>query len=293
MKLPLISIITINFNSLDDTLELLSSLHQCSYPNVEIIVVDNHSDVDPTNTIKQKFPDVNLIMSDRNLGFAGGNNLGVKASKGKYFFFLNNDAVVTKNFFEPIVSFLEQNEGVGMISPKVLYPDGKTIQYAGAIGINPFTGRGKRLGLGEQDHGQYDAIQKTDLGHGGAMIVPRKVIEKVGMMPEMYFLYYEEHDWAEIMKREGFDIFYFGKASILHKESATIGAVSPVKTYYMSRNRILFLKRNSKGLQYLMALGFIIFLSIPINTLRMMLKRQFKLIKVYYQGVFWHLNPPA
>ena len=291
MKLPLISIITINYNSLEDTLELLASLHPCDYPNIEIIVVDNHSEVDPTESISRQYPNVKIIKSERNLGFAGGNNLGVKASNGKYIFFLNNDAIVTENFFGPIVNFLDQNDGIGMISPKVLYPDGKTIQYAGAIRINPFTGRGKRLGLGEQDHGQYDTIQKTDLGHGGAMIVPRKVIDKVGMMPEMYFLYYEEHDWAEMMKREGFNIYYFGKASILHKESATIGAVSPVKTYYMSRNRILFLKRNSKGIQYLIALFFIIFLSIPLNTLRMMLKRQFKLIKVYYQGVFWHLNP--
>ena len=238
-KYPLVSLISINYDHLADTIEFLESTEKLTYPNIEVIVVDNDSPKEkPTEETKKRFPTVRFIQSEKNLGFAGGNNLGIKFAKGEYYFLLNNDTILFPDFLDSIVSFMQSHPDAGMASPKVLYPDGKTLQFAGGTSISPFTGRGKCFGLMETDIGQYDTTYKTELVHGGALIIPRNVVEKVGLMPELYFLYYEELDWCEIVKRSGYAIYYIGTANILHKESVSTGAESPLKIYYTTRNLI-------------------------------------------------------
>ena len=289
-SLPLVSIIAINYNSLDDTLEFLQSTRKLTYPNVEVIVIDNASKVKPGAVIKKQYPEVIFIQSETNLGFAGGNNLGVCAAKGDYLFFINNDTLLPENFLEPVVSFMQQHPDAGMASTKVLYPDGKTIQYAGAIGISAVTGRGKRLGLFEEDKGQYDTCYKTDLGHGASLVVPRGVIEKVGTMPEIFFLYYEEHDWCEHVKRAGYNMYYIGTSHLLHKESVSTGKESPLKVYYMTRNRLLFMRRNFVGMPYLLGLLFFTCVTTPKHTVRYIVKGNFALLKAYYRGLLWNVT---
>lgn len=289
MAHPLVSMIAINYDHLDDTVEFLESAEKLTYPNVEIIVVDNNSPKEkPTEEIKRRFPKVKFIQSEKNLGFAGGNNLGLKAAKGEYYFLVNNDTLLFPDFLEPIIEFMESHPDAGMASPKVLYPDGKTLQFAGGGIINPFTGRQKCFGMGEIDKGQYDVYYKTEMVHGGALIIPKKVVDKVGLMPEIYFLYYEELDWAESVKRAGYSIYYVGIAKILHKESVSTGAESPLKTYYMTRNRLLFMRRNFSGLPAVIGFIFFCFVSIPKNTVGYFLKRKRNLIKPFYQGVLWN-----
>lgn len=289
-EFPLVSIITVNYNAPEDTLEFLKSVKALTYPNLEIIVVDNASKVDPRESITKAYPEVIYIRSEQNLGFAGGNNLGIKISKGDYLFFLNNDTLLYHDFMEPIINFMEAHPDAGMASPMVLYPDGKTIQYAGGIGINPYTGRGKRVGLFEEDRGQYDSCYKTDFGHGAAMIVPRKVITDVGLMPELFFLYYEEHDWVEQVKRAGFTMYYIGTSKVLHKESVSTGGFeSPLKVYYLTRNRLLFMRRNTTGVPYIVGLLFFMLISIPKNTLMYLLRGKLNLLKSFYQGIGWNL----
>jgi len=288
--LPLVSIIAINYNSLDDTLEFLQSTRQLTYPNVEVIVIDNASKVKPGDIIRELYPEVKFIQSETNLGFAGGNNLGVRAAKGDYLFFINNDTLLPENFLEPVVAFMQQHPDAGMASTKVLYPDGKTIQYAGAIGISAVTGRGKRLGLFEEDKGQYDTCYKTDLGHGASLIVPRKIIETVGSMPEIFFLYYEEHDWCEHVKRAGYNMYYIGTSHLLHKESVSTGKESPLKVYYMTRNRLLFMRRNFFGMPYVLGLLFFACVATPKHTVRYIVKGNFALLKAYYRGLLWNVT---
>ena len=171
-----VSIISINYNQAEVTCEMLSSLQKLTYPNVEIIVIDNGSPTDPTQIITSSFPDIKYIRSNHNLGFAGGNNLGIKNSTGDYIMFLNNDTEVDPGFLEPLVQLFESNPYAGLASSKILYHNSDdVIQYAGSTSINPFTGRNKRIGFMEKDSGQYESIRETDLGHGAAMMVPRKV----------------------------------------------------------------------------------------------------------------------
>lgn len=288
---PLISLITINYISLKDTIEFLDTTTQLTYPNIEIIVVDNNSPKGkPSEELKTKYPHVIFIDSEKNLGFAGGNNLGIKAAKGEYYFLLNNDTLLFPDFLEPIIEFMRSHPEVGMASPKVLYPDGKTIQFAGAIGISPFTGRGKCLGIHESDAGQYDRNYETDLGHGAALIIPKNVVDEVGLMPEVYFLYYEEHDWCEMVKRKGYKTYFLGKSKIIHKESVTTGNESPLKTYYMTRNRIIFMRRNFSGMPFLSGILFFIFFSIPKNTITYLFSGKQKLLTSFYKGLSWNLT---
>src|ERR1700712_403389 len=133
---PLVSIISVNYNSLPDTLEFLASVRALTYPSIETILIDNASRENPEATIKAAFPEVNVIVSKDNLGFAGGNNLGLRVAKGEYFLLLNNDTLLKPDFVTAMVDFMVAHPDAGMASPKVLYPDGKTIQYAGANRIS-------------------------------------------------------------------------------------------------------------------------------------------------------------
>src|SRR5660397_55460 len=144
---PKVSVITINYNQTEVTIEMLKSMQNLSYPSVEIIVVDNASPTDNPDKIKELFPDILLIKSEKNLGFAGGNNLGIKKATGDFLFFINNDTIVPANIIEPLVDRLVSNPEIGMVSPKIKFhwnPD--LIQYAGYTKMNPYTIRNFSIG---------------------------------------------------------------------------------------------------------------------------------------------------
>ena len=290
-KYPLVSIITVNYNQSNVTIDFLKSLRNISYPNIETIVVDNASPNDHPAILKEQFPEIQLILSDENLGFAGGNNLGVKQAKGKYLLFINNDTEVPENFLEPLVELMENDASIGMVSPKIKFHwNPELIQYAGYTKMNPVTIRNSSIGYHEVDKGQYNKLMETNAAHGAAMMVPRKVIEDVGMMTEVYFLYYEEHDWAERIKKAGYKIFIEPNSYILHKESVSTGKDSPFKTYYLTRNRLVFTRRNISGITKLMSLAFQLLVSWPKNCLSYLLKGQFKHFRAYNKGVFWNFT---
>ncbi|PRX57576.1 glycosyltransferase family 2 protein [Flagellimonas meridianipacifica] len=291
---PLVSIITINYNESDVTLDLLKSARNLTYPNYEIIVVDNASPNDNPDIIKEMYPEIRLIKSPENLGFAGGNNLGVKEAKGEYLLFINNDTIVPPDFIQPLVETLQSDEKIGMVSPKIKFHwDPTLIQYAGYTPMNKWTIRNNSIGYHEKDNGDFDEPKETQSIHGAAMMVPKKVVDEVGMMTEIYFLYYEEHDWAEMIKRAGYKIYYQPKTHILHKESVSTGKFSPLKTYYISRNRILFARRNFKPLSLGVSLLFQCLVSIPKNTLQFLVKREFAHLRAFWRAITWNLRNKA
>lgn len=287
---PLVSIITINYNQSDVTIDLLESLQKVTYPSFEIIVVDNASPSDNPDRIKRSFPQVHLIKSLENLGFAGGNNLGIKASKGEYLFFINNDTIVPENILEPLVERLSRNPQVGMVSPKIKFHwDPGLIQYAGYTKMNPYTVRNHSIGYRLPDSERFNQPSETESIHGAAMMVPRAVIEKVGLMPEVYFLYYEEHDWAQMVKRSGYKIFYEPGSYILHKESVSTGKDSPFKTYYITRNRLVFTRRNYKGKYLIVSILFQLFIAAPKNLFGYLIRFRLKHFYAYLKAIGWNL----
>ena len=270
--MPLVNIITINYNGLKDTCELLETL-PLGDDDLEVIVVDNASREDEGAVIKERFPQVKVIRSNRNLGFAGGNNLGIREAKGKYLFFINNDTLLEErsktsgiryltSALGPLIQRLESDERIGAVCPKIRFTWGeRPIQYAGYTPLSTVTLRNRSIGFGEDDKGQYDVAHPTPYAHGAAMMVKREAIDKAGLMPECYFLYYEELDWSLMLRRAGYDIWYEPACTVFHKESQSTGQESPLRTYYITRNRLLFVRRNSarrtRWLSYLYLVGIV------------------------------------
>ncbi len=289
--LPLVSIITVNFNQAEVTCLMLDSLKKLTYPYIEVIVVDNGSDEDPSEKIQKTFPSAKIIISKQNLGFAGGNNLGIVVSKGDYLFFVNNDTVLTSDVIGNLLDSFQAHKKLGVASPKIYYYDQpQMIQFAGYTKINPCTARNSTIGQFETDHGQHDQPRSTPYAHGAAMMVKREVIEKAGLMPEFFFLYYEELDWCEQIRRAGFEIHYEPKAKIYHKESVSVGRLSPLKTYYLTRNRILFMRRNASKLHLMLFSVFLAFVTIPKNLFMHCIRGEFSLARSFIQGVLWNLT---
>jgi GT2 family glycosyltransferase len=286
---PLVSIITVNYNGTELTRDFLKSLYNCTYKNIEVFVVDNASKNPPT-ILKSEFPKINLILSEENLGFAGGNNLAIQQSNGKYIFLLNNDTIVEPDFLEPIVALMEQNEQIGIASSKLVYSaDPNLLQFAGSTGINLYTGRGFAIGHKQKDNSEFSKSYKTQLAHGAAMLISRKALEKVGLMADLYFLYYEEVDFCERVKRAGFEIWYCGASKVIHKESMSVGKDSPMKVYYLTRNRLIFTRRNTFGLQKLIALLFFYVFAFPKGVISYLLRGEYKLLQSFVKGAMWNL----
>ena len=253
-----LSIITVNYNGLQDTCAMLDSI-PAALPSTEVIVVDNASVNDEATALAQRYPHIKIVRSNENLGFAGGNNLGIKAAHGRYLYFVNNDTEFLPFNIEPLIARLESSEHIGMVCPKIrFFTSPRLIQFAGYTPLTSVTMRNHGIGCGDQDQGQYNTAHHTPYAHGAAMMVRREAVNKAGLMPEDYFLYYEELDWSMMIRRAGYEIWYEPASEIFHKESATTGQNSPLRTYYIMRNRLLFVKRNSEGIRKLLSYIYII-----------------------------------
>jgi GT2 family glycosyltransferase len=291
---PLVSIITINYKQSAVTNDLLKSLNHVKAPSFEVIVVDNASGNDDHKKIDTSYSFVKLVVSEKNLGFAGGNNLGYKHASGEYILLLNNDTEVEPDFMLPMIELFKSNPRIGAMSPKIRYfyqPD--TIQYAGFSPINILTLRMHAWGFKEIDNGQHDKIRQTDFAHGCAMMAPRRVIEHVGVMCDEYFLYYEEHDWSTRIRKAGYIIMYQPQSLVLHKESISVQKDSPLKTYYINRNRIFFMRRNFKGMKKLIPSLYLLLISIPKNFLTYLFSGKKEHLAAYRKAIAWHFNHPV
>jgi len=279
-----ISIITINYNGLKDTCALIETIP--FNDEMEVIVVDNASYKDEATEIKKKYPQVVIIKSKINLGFAGGNNLGIKQAKGKYIFLVNNDTLFKDFNIQALVNRVEFAPNIAVACPKIRFDWGTNpIQFAGYTKLSSITVRNQAIGFGEEDYGQYDYPHPTPYAHGAAMLLKRKAIEEVGLMPECFFLYYEELDWSIMFANAGFQIWYEPACTIYHKESQTTGQNSPLRTYYITRNRLLLVKRNWKGVTKYISYFYLIFIVASRDMIKNVIKSQIFHAKAIIKGV--------
>jgi GT2 family glycosyltransferase len=289
---PLVSIIALNYNQTNVTCEFLESTKKLTYKNFETIVIDNGSDIDPTAQVEAgNYPNVKLIVSPVNLGFTGGNNLGMEHARGQFLFIVNNDTEVTPDLIESLLEPFYKDSSIGVVCPKIRFfhhPD--TIQYAGFHRMNLLTGRTWAVGSKEIDKGQHDTSGPTWCAHGAAMMVRKEVIEKVGRFADKFFIYYEESDWSARILKAGYKIYYNANGLIYHKESITMGKESAIKVYYHTRNRILYMRRNTNKMQLIAFLLFFGLMTFPKSVLRYTLKGQFKHLKSFLKGTFWNLT---
>ncbi len=284
-----VSIVTVNYNQAELTIDLIDSLYRQEYSNIEIVVVDNGSKGNDAETIETQFPEIKVVKSNVNLGFAGGNNLGLSQVTGDFIFFVNNDTLIPNRTIMSLVRALESDVNIGAISPYIYYYDQPEIlQYGGSTPINGLTGRNRSIGNGERLK-MSDGITETSYIHGAAMMIRKDLIDEVGMMSENYFLYYEELDWVHRMKNAGYKVAVSRASFIIHKESMSTGKSSELKTYFQTRNRILFMRRNFRTLQVLVFLLFLIIFTVPKNLLKNALNGRYDLMRSFIAGIIWNL----
>ena len=288
---PLISIITLNYNQEKVTCEFLQSTRLLTYPNFEVLVCDMASGIDPSAIIEAgQYPNTKVYVNPKNLGFAGGNNWGMQLAKGDFYFIVNNDTEVTPDLLDKLLQPFFEDHKIGVTCPKIRYfQDREVIQYAGFNKMNFYTGRVDCIGYKEKDLGQYDKPGGTHAAHGCAMMVRREVVERTGMFPEKFFLYYEEWDWSARIIKAGYKIWYAADALIYHKESMSVGKENPMKVYYHTRNRILYMRRNSSFGQLLVFTIFFIFFTTPKAIITYLAKRQFSQMKYFLKGAIWNI----
>ena len=265
---------------------------------MEVIVVDNASKEDETTIIAEQYPHIKIIRSSQNLGFAGGNNLGIKKANGKYILLINNDTYFKDFNIDSLIERLESSNKIGIVCPKLRFAWGNNpIQFAGYTPLSPITVRNQAIGFNKEDHGQFETAHPTPYAHGAAMLIKREAIDKVGLMPECFFLYYEELDWSMMFTRTGYEIWYDPACTVYHKESQTTGQNSPLRTYYITRNRLLLVKRNYKGINKYLSYIYLIGIVGLRDILKYTFTQQPGLLKAVLKGLrdfrnsnFSHLN---
>lgn len=294
---PFVSIITVNWNGVSETCAFLESTKKLNYTNYEIIVVDNGSQTDPTEEIEAgNFPNTKVVRTKANLGFAGGNNFGMRhiAAHYDFCFYINNDVEVTPDLISTCVApFLKDNK-IGMVSPKIkFYYNPSVIQYAGFNKMNMLTGQKTAVGSHQEDSMQYTIGNYTDSAHGCAMLVSRKAIEDVGLMSEIFFLYYEEIDWCARIAKAGYKIFYQGNTVVYHKESMSVGKSSTLKVHYMNRNRILYMRRHATAIQLIAFVTFFSLFTVPKSIISFIIQKEPKHLKAFLKGIAWNFTNAA
>ena len=250
---PKVAIIILNWNGLADTLECLDSLQKIVYPNYVIAVIDNGSKSNDAEIVKKKFGAfVFVIREEKNLGFAGGCNEGIRwalRTGANYILLLNNDTVVDSNFLVELVNVAQKDVQIGIVGPKILfYEQPRRIWTVGGR-VNFWTGITPLIGKYEIDDGRFDRIEEVDFVSGAALLVKEETIRRIGLLNELYFAYYEETEWCIKARKAFFKVVYVPKARVWHKSHK--GGTSELAMYYMTRNRFIFVRRNSSGRHFI------------------------------------------
>ena len=333
MIYPHVSIIILNWNGWEDTIECLESVYQTNYHNLDVILVDNASEDESLEKIRDycsgnlkvessffkynpenkpikvreysedfensqgslkiensTLPQLTLIKNKKNYGFPGGNNIGMKHAlkffNPDYILLLNNDTVVEENFLGELIEKGESREDIGILGPKIYFYDEPNTIWSAGCKISWKLSRGIQIGTNEIDKGQYDTEKEVEYVSGSAFLIKKEVIEKIGLMDETYFLYFEESDWTLRANQEGYNSLYVPSGSVWHKVSRSGGGISnPIGLYYITRNRWIFMEKWARKNDYYF---FIIYqiggaLVLPIGL--SIYNKNLKLFTSYYKGL--------
>jgi len=286
----LVSLVILNYNNNDYTMDCLKSLKKQTYKSFEVILLDNGSKYDFYLELKKKITHLEkdlkiiLIRTKLNLFFTGGNNKAIKIANGEYICLLNNDTIVSPNFIEKMVEFFEVNLDAGMISPKIkVYKNKNFLWYAGAE-INFRKAHIANLrGTWERDPSdqRYDKITATAYAAGTALFLRKSLIEKIGLLDEVFFMYFEETDWNLRAKKYGYESYYVPTTIIYHKVTRNSNKKpSLLKHFFLNRNTQILIWKHATFINLL-----VFYLKFILNNLKVILIAfiQKKLYSVFLQ----------
>lgn len=289
---PSVSVVVLNWNGVQDTRECLESLKKVTYPAMSVIVVDNGSENEEAAAIRSEFGDfVELIESAENLGFAGGANLGInRALEGgcDYVLLLNNDTIVDPEFLTELVQGAETMQpGVAAACPTTYFYDRRDVIYSTGGRYSLWRGSAKQIGRGKSDSGRERPIAERDYADGVCMLIPRLAIERVGLLDEEYFNYWEETDWCARAREAGMRCYYVPKAKIWHKAARSQSPDARFQ-YLYRRNALLFVRKRGNPLQFVTALLTHVFWFGPLY----LLTHPTKIGRVIpeFRALLWHAS---
>jgi GT2 family glycosyltransferase len=237
---PLVSIIIVTYNCVNLIGPCLDSVLISTYPNIEIIVIDNASRDGTPEYVSRRYPNVALIQTGRNLGFGGGNNFGIRKAKGDYILLLNPDTIVDPYYVSELYAVESSDPSVAMVGGKILMPDGR-IQSAGAtVDSQGYT---INYGFGKPGNEACNELKDVDYVGGGAAMVTRSALATIGLLDPIYTLYYEDTDWCWRARRRGMKVIYVPGARVLHFGGGVPGKFYP-PTIVVETSRITFVLRN-------------------------------------------------
>jgi len=240
---PEVSVVIVCLNGADVIENCLKAVLANDHPSFETIVVNNGSTDATADIVSRQFPEVRLINLPKNRGFAGGNNEGIKASRGEFVVLLNDDTIGSRSLLAEIVRPMLEDPAIGVVGCKILYPDGKTIQHAGgAIGPNGLT---RHIGYEEIDRGQFGQLRDVDYVSGCCMAARREVFRKIGLLDSRYFpIYYEEVEFCARARKAGYRVVFAPGAVLRHLESKTQIRYSARYNYRYNKGRWRFILKN-------------------------------------------------
>lgn len=241
-----VAAIVLNYRRADDTIDCVRSLLQSEGVRPKIIVVDNGSGDGSADRIAAAFPGVRIVRNPSNLGYAGGNNAGIREalkSGAEYALVINNDCTVAPDAVGQMVG-VARARGADVVSPKIYdFFNPGIIQYAGYRNVHPLA-QGLPIGEGERDEGQYDRAAELNAAPGCAMLLGRRLLESAGLFDERFFAYSEELDLCRRAAQAGCRIFFAPAARVWHKKAATLEPRSPEYTYYLTRGRLIYARKH-------------------------------------------------
>jgi hypothetical protein len=236
----IVTAVVLNWNNAPDTIECLESLRAATHPALRVLVVDNGSTDGSELTLRTRFPDLQFLQTGENLGFAGGNNAGIRRALDEgadLVLLLNNDTTVDPGFVDALVAAARSSPDAGMLCPKILFHDRPDVLWYAGASFHPWLGWGRHRGHGQVDRGQFDRVEETARPTGCALLVTRALCERVGLLREDFFCYAEDLEWGLRARKAGFSILYVPASRVWHKISRATGgerSVAPVR--YLTRN---------------------------------------------------------
>ncbi|MBX7066383.1 MAG: glycosyltransferase family 2 protein [Parachlamydiales bacterium] len=245
-RLPKISIILLNWNGKKDTLECLASLKKVTYPNFQTIVVDNGSKDDSVAALRKAYPEMPIIETGANLGFAGGNNEGIQwvlRHHAEWILLLNNDTVVAPDFLDAFMQAAKEKPQAKILGAKILrYDKPEIIDHLGGFWC-PELGEFCSPDAGQPDH-PYFQMREADYVCGAALFMHRSVPETIGLLEPNFFLFWEESDFCYRAKKAGLQVWTAPEAKVYHKVSSSFTGGKPHMHYFWWRSRLLWIERN-------------------------------------------------
>ncbi len=282
--IPKVCIIILNWNGKKDTIECLDSVRKIEYLNFKIILVDNASTDGSVEYIEKQYPEITIIQNKENMGFTGGNNVGIRKAlqtDAKYFLLLNNDTIVDKNLITECVTEFQKNESVGIIGPKVVYYNNPENIWCAGCSYNEVIGRSVMYGTFSKKK-DFEKEEIVDWISFCVVMIKREVVEKIGVLDDDFFSSYEDLDFCLRAKKAGYLCAYTPNTVVKHKIARDWGGLdNPVYIYYQVRNALLCMKKNRSAFGFF--LYFMIFFCISIPKRSYKFIQQKKALNIIYE----------